>query len=296
MSARLSILIYHRVLAAPDPLLPDVPDVRLFARQMALLKRCFRVLPLGVAVRQLRQGWLPARAACITFDDGYADNADHALPVLQALGLPACFFIASGYLDGGRMWNDRVIEHVRQARAGSVDVGGGALPIHDIAGKVRAIAILLHRLKYLPVAEREAITAQLKQPDGPDLMLDSRRLHALHRAGMEVGAHTERHPILARLSDTDAMDEIAGSKRRLEQLLEAPVSLFAYPNGKPGQDYRPQHATMVAQLGFEAAVTTAPGVAGTSTDPFQLPRYTPWESDRVRFLLKLLLNHHRRPA
>lgn len=56
MNRRLSILIYHRVLAQSDPLLPELPDVRLFDRHMALVRRCFNVLPLSAAVRQLRQG------------------------------------------------------------------------------------------------------------------------------------------------------------------------------------------------------------------------------------------------
>jgi peptidoglycan/xylan/chitin deacetylase (PgdA/CDA1 family) len=299
MSSRLSILIYHRVLPAPDPLLPDLPDIRLFARQMTWLKRCFRVLPLRVAVHHLRHGTLPARAACITFDDGYADNADCALPVLRSLGLPACFFIATAYLDGGRMWNDDVIDYVRQAPAGTLDlsaIGCGPLPAFTMAQKATAIDSILKQLKYLPYAQRLALSARLAPAGGSGLMLTSGRLLDLHRAGMEIGAHTETHPILSRIGDDEALAEIAGSKRTLERLTGAPVTLFAYPNGKPDQDYGPRHARMAARLGFEAAVTTSAGVAGRSSDRFQLPRYTPWEPDRARFLFRLMQNHWRRPA
>ncbi|MCU0943281.1 MAG: polysaccharide deacetylase family protein, partial [Hydrogenophaga sp.] len=109
-SARLSVLIFHRVLAQPDPLFPGVPDVRRFDEVCRWLARWFRVMPLDEAVRALKRGNLPARAAAITFDDGYADNHDQALPVLRAHGLPATFFVATGFLDGGRMWNDTLIE------------------------------------------------------------------------------------------------------------------------------------------------------------------------------------------
>lgn len=115
--AELSILIYHRVLARPDPLFPGEVDRALFERQLRLLKRFYTVLPLSVAVQRLRDGSLPPRAACITFDDGYADNAEHALPLLRQYGLHATFFIATGYLNGGQMWNDRVIDAVRRRRA-----------------------------------------------------------------------------------------------------------------------------------------------------------------------------------
>lgn len=135
MSRPLSILVYHRVLAQADPLLPALPDTRLFDRHMALLGRCFRVLPVGEAVARLRQGTLPARAACITFDDGYADNAEWALPILQRHGLRAAFFIASDYLDGGRMWNDDVIAAVRHAQQAVLEIpvpGCAPLPVRTL--------------------------------------------------------------------------------------------------------------------------------------------------------------------
>jgi hypothetical protein len=109
--ARLSVLIFHRVLARPDPLFPGRggrPST--FDAICRWLRHWFEVLPLDRAVQALRDGTLPARAAAITFDDGYADNHDLALPMLEAAGLSACFFIATGFLDGGRMWNDVLIE------------------------------------------------------------------------------------------------------------------------------------------------------------------------------------------
>ena len=88
---RLSILIYHRALAAPDPILHDEIDAATFEQQMALLAADFNVLPLGEACARLVRGGLPARAACVTFDDGYADNEHTALPILKRFGVPATF-------------------------------------------------------------------------------------------------------------------------------------------------------------------------------------------------------------
>jgi peptidoglycan/xylan/chitin deacetylase (PgdA/CDA1 family) len=282
MSApRLSILIYHRVLARPDPLLPSLPDVRLFERQMGLLRRCFTVLPLGEAARGLQDGSLPARAACITFDDGYADNAELALPVLRRHGLSATFFIASGYLDGGRMWNDDVIAHVRRAGAGTLEQ------------RRQALDCLLQRYKYLPFEHRLAEVARLAPPRDGELMMRSEQVRALAAAGMEIGAHTHRHPILATLPDDAAHAEIAEGKAALEAIVQAPVTLFAYPNGKPGVDYTRRHVDMVRALGFAAAVSTTAGAAYAGSDPLQLPRFTPWEQDRPRFLLRLLTNRLR---
>jgi len=71
---------------------------------------------LSDAITRLRRGTLPSCAVSITFDDGYADNAENALPLLQKYAITATFFIASGFIDGGRMWNDTVIESVRRAK------------------------------------------------------------------------------------------------------------------------------------------------------------------------------------
>ncbi|RFP19485.1 polysaccharide deacetylase family protein [Duganella sp. BJB475] len=291
MSRRLSILVYHRVLAQADPLLPELPDVRLFDRHMALLKRCFRVLPLSRASEQLRLGTLPARAACITFDDGYADNAIHALPILQRHGLSATFFIASDYLDGGQMWNDDVIACVRHARQNVLHSGApgcDALLLHTLRHKRQAIDQLLEALKYLPGAQRQTLARRLAPARQEELMMRSHQLRTLHAAGMEIGAHTASHPILARQANTDAETDMARGKSALEDLIQAPVTLFAYPNGKPGVDYDQRHVDIARRLGFTAAVSTEPGAAHAGSDPLQLPRYTPWEQDRLRFLYRLV--------
>ena len=116
--SKLSIVIFHRVLAEPDPLLGKGGDIVSFKRQLRYLVHSFNVLPLSESVSRLRDGTHPTRAACITFDDGYADNEEIALPLLMKFDLLANFFIATGFIDGGRMWNDTVIVSFRRARGG----------------------------------------------------------------------------------------------------------------------------------------------------------------------------------
>jgi peptidoglycan/xylan/chitin deacetylase (PgdA/CDA1 family) len=118
-------------------------------------------------------------------------------------------------------------------------------------------------------------------------MMTREQVRGLRRAGMEIGAHTVRHPILKRLAAATARAEIEQSKQALEEILGEPVRLFAYPNGKMGQDFGPEHAAMVAELGFEAAVTTDWGTADARTDPYGLPRFTPWDRQPWRFAARL---------
>lgn len=302
-SARLSILIFHRVLPRPDTIFPGEADAVWFDRMLGWLRAWCNVLPLDEAVVRLREGRLPARAAAITFDDGYADNCTVALPLLQRHGLPATFFVATGFLDGGRMWNDTVIEAVRYCAQPQLALdeledlpGEGAtrFPVGTADEKRAAIEAIIGRLKYLPVDARLALTERIAHAAGvrpaDDLMLTSAQLRALRRAGMQIGAHTISHPILARLDAESARQEIAGSKRRLEELLDERIGLFAYPNGKPGADYTPESAAIVRDLDFDAAVSTAWGAADATSDLFQLPRFTPWDRGRLRFGLRIAGN------
>ena len=304
--ADLSILIYHRVLARRDPLFPGEVDRVLFERQLRLLKRFYTPLPLPQALLRLQDGSLPPRAACITFDDGYADNAEHALPLLQRHGLHATFFIATGYLNGGQMWNDRVIGAVRHAAGPVLDLRElelGSLPLASLAQRRAAIEHVLGKLKYLPFEQRQRLAADVQRRAGAAgqrheyAMLSLPQLQRLQAASMGIGAHTVSHPILAALSDRAARNDIANGKRELEQLLQAPVTLFAYPNGKAGRDYGPAHVDIVKSLGFAGAVATDWGVArpGPGLDLFQLPRFTPWDRARLAFLWRLRQNRRRTP-
>ncbi|MES2322137.1 MAG: polysaccharide deacetylase family protein [Pseudomonadota bacterium] len=296
---RLSILIFHRVLAQQDPLFPDEVTAARFDRQLALIGQCFTIIPLSEGVRALRAGKLPPRAACITFDDGYADNAEIALPILQRHGLSAAFFIATGFLDGGRMWNDTVIELIRRA-PDAIDLGKagfGQFALDTVEQRRAALGSLIGSLKYLPLDERAAKIAAIRElvpvalPD--DLMMSTQQVRQLHQAGMDIGGHTVNHPIIARMSGPAARQEIADGKEALEAMLGAPVRLFAYPNGKPGQDYQAEHVQMVKELGFEAAVSTSWGAARPGGDLFQLPRFTPWDRGQLRFMLRLMHNLRR---
>lgn len=292
---RLAILIFHRVAPQPDPIFPGEMHARRFDEVCSWLKLWFNVLPLDDAVAHLKTGTLPARAACITFDDGYADNHDVARSILQRHGLPATFFIATDFLDGGRMWNDTVIESVRLTKTSTLDLGElGCFALGTPADKAAAIGVIIGKLKYLPVAVRlaaaQGIATEAKVSLPGNLMMTSAQVKAMRQAGMQIGAHTLSHPILSRLDDNEASAEIKGSKDFLERLLSQRVGLFAYPNGKPGQDYLGQHVSMVQRAGFDAAVSTAPGVSSAASDRFQLPRFTPWDQSRFRFAVRLASN------
>ncbi len=294
--ARLSILIYHRVLAEPDPLRPDDPGIKAFEQQVRLVSDHCRVLPLAEAIERLYAGNLPRGAVAITFDDGYADNYTNALPILQGFGAHATFFIATGFLNGGWMFNDRVIEALRyttQQTAELPELGLDRIPIENLSERREAARAIIRAIKHRAPMERQTlldlILDRLGNPDcGHAPMMSDQQVRGLHEAGMGVGAHTVTHPILQTLNEEEVRWELTESRAYLERLLGAPVPLFAYPNGKPGNDYTSRETRLLREAGFLAAVCTAPGGADRSRDRFQLPRYTPHGRGSARFLIQLM--------
>jgi len=300
---RLSILIFHRVLASPDPLLPDEIDAARFGSLLCLIRRSFHVMTLGQALPRLQSDSLPPRSLVITFDDGYANNAEVALPILRRHGLAATFFITSGVLDGGLMWNDTVIEALRATtspRADFSEFGLGQLPLASVGERRAAIDALLPAIRYMGLAEREdalrRLAVMLRCPELPrHLMMRRDQVRELHRSGMEIGAHTVRHPVLSALPEDEARDEIARGRDELASIIQASVDVMAYPNGRPLRDYGPEHVEMARQLGFRGAVTTAPGAARAGDDLMQLPRFSPWDRSLAAWSARLLWNQWRTP-
>lgn len=298
--ARLSVLMFHRVTSMPDPMFPGEMHAERFDALCGWLSGWFNVLPLDQAALQLKTGTLPARSACITFDDGYADNHDVALPILKRHGLSATFFIATGFLDGGRMWNDSLIEAVRASQQPELDLtelGLGRHSLTSFVGRRQAAEALIRQVKYQPMSVRVDVGDQIARLAGvklpTDLMLRSQQVVALHRSGMQIGAHTISHPILATLDAVAVRTEVKGSKDRLEELLDERVGLFAYPNGKPKEDYSPINLELVRSLDFDAAVSTEWGATRYGDDLMQIRRFTPWDVSRQRFGLRMLANLRR---
>lgn len=291
---KLLIMIYHRVLDEPDFMRPGEVDKVTFTWQMQLLAKHFNVLPLAEAMDRMQNDTLPSRSICITFDDGYADNYNNALPILQKFNLTATFFIANGFLNGGRMWNDTVIEAIRNFSDSVLDlteIGLGQFDMFSENQKVQATNKIIQQIKHLAIEKRDEYTAYIAAqsqnlPD--DLMMTSEQLKKLYQSGMEIGGHTVNHPILAKLDDEAANREIQQNKLFLEQLLNVTSRFFAYPNGKPDADYLQQHLQMVRQNGYQAAVSTHWGVATQSSDPWQLPRFTPWDNTPLKFMIRIL--------
>lgn len=294
---KLPILIYHQVLPANDFMRTFEPNAEEFERQMSLISRYLQPIPLTEAINDLSHATLPKGAICVTFDDGYENNASVALPILKKYGIPATFFIASDFLNGGIMWNDQVLETFRRLKLGQHNLnhlGLGDFTISNDADRLIAASEVLKQLKHLPFDERADRVSELsngmKMPT--NLMMTNEQVRLLSDAGMEIGGHTLSHPILTKVSPEEADRQIRENKRILEEITGKEITSFAYPNGKPNQDYDHDICAVVKNAGYTIALSTSPGVAKqNSVKCFEIPRYTPWRRNKLGFLSQLASNY-----
>lgn len=188
------------------------------------------------------------------------------------------------------MWNDQVIEAVRGftgAELNLADIGLGVRALGGGAERYDALMALLRDVKYLePAARNEAVAiiserCGYRAEEGP--MLTEKEIRTLHRRGICLGAHTVNHPILSRTDTETARQEIEGSKSALERIIDAPVTLFAYPNGKPGEDYTARDVALTEAAGFDFAFSTHGGLATGDAPRFELPRFGLWSQHPLRY-------------
>ena len=293
---KLAILTYHRVLSEPDPFFDDI-TADMFRIHATALSKTFNVLRLDEAVRMMRSNILPSRAVVITFDDGYADNFEIALPILVELGIPATIFIATGFIDQGIMWNDVIRCACKNADDGRIrdyaERNGLQQPLSRIASLRLAIMRReLSKLKYLPLEERrreaDEFASRLGQSESDNLMMTWNQVAELPPLNIEVGAHTVNHPILTSASPSQAWYEISESRRVLQEATKQEITSFAYPNGNPLTDYDQTHIRLLQESGFNAAVSTRVACARHKDNLFELPRLGLWDRSVTRTTFRLI--------
>lgn len=277
-TGKLLVLTYHRVLDTYDAIINEIDAVQ-FTQQMETLADYFNVVSLAEGVERLQSGTLASGSVCITFDDGYRDNFDVALPILSALNLPATFFIATGYLGNGMMWNDVIIESLRSTSLKQLDLTEFGLGMHAISTesqRAKIVDMLLGAWKYKSVDERDCLVRHIQKLAKVELdqriMMTREEVLSLSNAGMEIGGHTINHPILAATEISEAKQQITDCKQELESLINKEVRFFAYPNGRSEKDYLHEHVNAVKEAGYIAALTTNDGCISNNSNLHELPR------------------------
>jgi peptidoglycan/xylan/chitin deacetylase (PgdA/CDA1 family) len=289
------ILTYHRVNDENDPFFPGIPTME-FARQMEVLTERFTLCSLNRLIEGIETGDLPEHAVAVTLDDGYRDNYLNAFPVLKRYAVPATIFLATGVIGSRKtLWHDQVFAAFRQTRASKLSSFGPentTLSLRSLAEKLQSQRQILNYLWSLAAEKRDSTITELchrlevEKTESGLLMLAWEEVSEMSRNGIQFGAHTVNHPILARLRPDQAEQEISDSKRAIEAVLNTAVTSFAYPVGR-SVDFTASTKAIVEEAGLSCGLTTIFGDNPPGTDLYEIRRIAPWNEDADSFELRL---------
>lgn len=296
------VLLYHRVadLGLDTQMLSVTPDN--FREQMRYLKEHFSLLSLD-------EDWarVSGPAVAVSFDDGYADNLEQALPIIEEVGVPVTFFVTTGQVDStSEFWWDELERILLVGQGGeellTLDDGGQTFSwtIRSSSDRKALYNELLEKMRRVDSVRRDNWFRQLQRWAGLDApgrkthraMTLSQLRELASSPWVTIGAHTVTHSPLSSLSRKKQVEEINAAKIQLQTWLERPISLFSYPFGGP-MDFSDDTVRIVRESGFERAYVNYPGQIRYWTNEFRLPRHLVrnWSADEFKHRLKHFWTH-----
>jgi peptidoglycan/xylan/chitin deacetylase (PgdA/CDA1 family) len=239
-----------------------------FEQAAAYLARRFAVVALTRDARS-RPAVAGKLRMVITFDDGWVDNREIALPIAAAHGLPLTVFICPAVAGNVfPFWPEKVVAVLRAS--------GERQLITDAEGTIEALKRrkAAERDRWLAVMER---TVDRVEVVTDDRVLSRDEIREMAARGVRFGSHTQTHSLLTTMPPDLAQHEITASKLAIEDMLGGYCEAFSYPNG----DWSPEIRRMVEEAGYKIACTTDRGAWTATTDQLAVPRLNVCEEDVV---------------
>lgn len=283
----LLVLNYHGVLAQPradSGSYGNDVDAESFRSQLRWLKRHLIATDLEGLGRYFKGEWGERKPpVLITFDDGYRNNLTVAAPILREEGMPAIFFVATGYLNTGRvLWNDEVTIRVQHWPEPEIDMpSGGRSTVPDDAVARRAFSKKVNegckrvteeaRGGYLEFLRSKTPSVELMDDPEARMFMQWDEARKLAGMGFEIGSHTVEHPILSTISRERLAAELRESKAAIERELQRPCAAIAYPNGS-ARDVNEAVFEEVRAAGYDWGFMTTPVWQKPGGDPRKIAR------------------------
>jgi len=277
-----AILMYHSVLPDPsrqaDSLGGIVHSESAFRAQMELLAREYHPVSLDQTVKHIRDGEdFPKRSVVVTFDDGYADNFEVAMPILNQFAVPATFYVTVDCVENKRLpWPSRLRFAFRRTKQISwndsktdskTDSNSKSWNLSSPLNREEAFLAACNSCCQLSGAAQEEFVRRIEHElqtslpaESGSLMMSYDQLQKLAGHGHIVGSHTMTHPNMAQLKEDDAQRELAESKQQLESRLGASIKHFSYPCPALSPHWSERTVEQSRALGYETAVTTNSGL------------------------------------
>jgi len=267
---RLLVLCYHSIihdeLEIDEYRRRDATRRSEFGAQLDIIKKYFKPISASDLIEHLREmKSLPEYPVLITFDDGYRNNLEHALPELMVRNVPAIVHVTTGHIGAERLlWVHELDERVISWPYRQIPVPNSEaemlLPNCPLE-RMRIADRFRSQCKRLPLEKRDRFLDRLRIVK---LALDERISNSLYAFltwdevreldshGIAIGAHTIDHPILTSIDNTELRRQLSVSKHTVEAELAKDCPCLAYTNGGRA-DFSPEVVAMAREVGFKCA-------------------------------------------
>lgn len=271
------ILNYHGVL--------DHEPVRLnnrhvsrdqFEQDLSYLRKHYEIVPLKAMYGQGSPAASGRPRVAVTFDDGYLNNLEFALPLLKKYEVPATFYIVTGALDNPKfiLWADTLDILFHYFRPETFEVRGTAFQLRAGGGYFNGDTSLWEFIKSMQEDRDDWINELTRQfPDFEKKlehhrmqwkMMSAAQVRTCHESGLiEIGSHTHQHYNLGRISESLVREELTTSRSILENLIQAEVTGIGYPDG----DYTDAVKNIAEQAGYLEQTAVNFRLPSDSDDP-----------------------------
>ncbi len=288
----LTVVTWHRIADAAsasdvdEGVVDATPEE--FRAEVEVLMRHFNIVGLSDVRAALGGKPLPPKPALLTFDDGYVDCAETALPILKSLGARATFFLVTDPIEKRTpFWWDAIawiLKHGTRDRftvtypktlAFSISADGRQSVTRACLDVVKTtFALDVDRfLDGLADAAGAPWDAGVKRSLADRLLMTWDDVRVLDRAGMDIGSHTRTHRVLATLPEADLDAELRAARADLERHVGRAPDAIAYPVGAPVA-HLPGVRAALERAGYALGFTYRTGFQrlGADVDPFSLRR------------------------
>ncbi|MFT3954851.1 MAG: polysaccharide deacetylase family protein [Piscinibacter sp.] len=270
----LTVIMFHRVLEPGDPRWAHCdPDYTLradlFAQCLGFFASHYNMVTAHDVLRARRgEGGLPDRALLITFDDGWRDNVDFALPAMRIRKVPGLMFVVADAV--GRdapFYQEQIVGAWRRGRLDTATLaralqGAGDTQAAATSDDLDALRHLIARVESLTPPVRAALLDTLNDrlPDGLRHMINADELRQLDEGGVAIGLHGKTHLPMTAAPDLDA--ELAGARADMAARLPQrdPPATMSFPHGR----FDAPIAQRAREAGYELVFTSVPVVNPTA--------------------------------
>ena len=277
----IKVFLFHRISPHIDPVWSPISPAH-FDKILTYLQKHFEIVPLEQTILGNYKPNESKKICAITFDDGYKDFVEYALPIIKKHNVPASMYVITDCVDSGLPPWTFIFNHLllntknSTLEIDSVEVPNNIRKIKwtTLREKVTYINYISHVLKRISDEERESIMqqihAQIKDVVNPHgLMMTWDDIRNICKEGIEIGSHSANHPVL---SKDLHLDNVKHELKRSGEEIEKEIGKFPLAISYPFGIYNNEAKKIAKQVGYKMGLTVFPKEFSTNEDQFEIPR------------------------